>query len=183
MAESLLLINGLPASGKSTLAEELATRLGWPLLSKDDVKEALADLTGPAVPSDRLGGIAMDTIWTLAAEIPTGVVVESFWWAHRDTEHVDQGLRRTGATRLAELWCEVDEQTARDRYEERDRHVVHEPDWTLWDSDDWKQNPPAPLGLAPVVRVSTEQEYDVDAVLAEIGVALDGVEEPAAPLE
>ncbi|PJJ73055.1 putative kinase [Diaminobutyricimonas aerilata] len=178
MANPLLLINGLPASGKSTLAEDIATRLGWPLLSKDDIKEALADLVGPAVPSSNLGMIAMDTIWSLTAHIGTGVVVESFWWAHRDREHVERGVRESGAETVVELWCEVDDEVARQRYEERERHVVHEPDWDLWDSEEWKQNPPVPLDLGPVVWLRTDSEYDVDAVMAELGAAFSNTDDP-----
>jgi predicted kinase len=44
MAGALVLVNGLPDSGKTTLASGLAAPLGAVLLSKDAVKEALAEL-------------------------------------------------------------------------------------------------------------------------------------------
>jgi predicted kinase len=43
---NLLMILGSPASGKTTLARRLAVDLALPILSKDDVKEALFDLPG-----------------------------------------------------------------------------------------------------------------------------------------
>ena len=42
----LLMIAGLPASGKSTVARRLAGAFGMPVLEKDDFKEALFDTVG-----------------------------------------------------------------------------------------------------------------------------------------
>lgn len=43
---SLVVIGGLPASGKSILAGRLQSQLGWPLLAKDDYKELLFETLG-----------------------------------------------------------------------------------------------------------------------------------------
>lgn len=69
-----MLVNGLPGSGKSTLAPPLARELDAQLLSKDAVKEALAEcISRPdAVPS--LGAIAMEAVWAMAAAIPQAAV-------------------------------------------------------------------------------------------------------------
>jgi predicted kinase len=40
---ALIIVSGLPATGKSTLAEKLAPELGWPLFAKDHFKELLYD--------------------------------------------------------------------------------------------------------------------------------------------
>lgn len=37
----LILLRGLPGSGKSTLSDALSRRLGWPVIDKDDVKDVL----------------------------------------------------------------------------------------------------------------------------------------------
>ncbi len=42
---TLIVVCGLPATGKSSLAEELRDRLGWPLFAKDQFKELLYDST------------------------------------------------------------------------------------------------------------------------------------------
>ena len=44
----LILITGLPGTGKSTLARSLARHLGVPLICKDTIKEPLLDLLGAA---------------------------------------------------------------------------------------------------------------------------------------
>ncbi len=43
MTPLLVLVSGSPGSGKTTLARRLATDLGFPLLSKDTIKEALGE--------------------------------------------------------------------------------------------------------------------------------------------
>jgi predicted kinase len=43
---SILIVSGAPASGKSTLAGALAEVFGYPLLSKDTLKESLFDSLG-----------------------------------------------------------------------------------------------------------------------------------------
>ncbi|MCY3801430.1 MAG: ATP-binding protein [Chloroflexi bacterium] len=64
----LLIVNGHPATGKTTLAEFLSRRLALPLLSKDYVKETLGDQLGTASYEDstRLGRAAFEIIFTLA---------------------------------------------------------------------------------------------------------------------
>ena len=46
MAVRLLIIAGMPASGKSTVASLLAKKFGYPVLEKDELKEALFDTVG-----------------------------------------------------------------------------------------------------------------------------------------
>ncbi len=46
MQAKLVIVMGLPCSGKSTLARKIAARFGFPLMAKDVVKEALFDTLG-----------------------------------------------------------------------------------------------------------------------------------------
>ena len=74
----LLIVNGHPATGKTTLAEFLSRRLALPLLSKDYVKETLGDQLGAASYQDstRLGRAAFEIIFTLAESwLKSGVSV------------------------------------------------------------------------------------------------------------
>jgi len=43
-----VLIGGSPASGKTTLGDELGKALGFPVLHRDPISEAIADVSGPA---------------------------------------------------------------------------------------------------------------------------------------
>jgi predicted kinase len=165
MANAVILVNGLPASGKSTLAAKLALLLGCPMLSKDAVMESLAEFTAETVDGSALGGIAMDTVWSLAAAIEDGAVIDSFWFAGRDDEFVRAGIARSGATRVVEIWCQVPKEVAVQRFEARARHPVHgaQIDFQIGDLGGAQ-----PIAIWPVVRVDTSAPTDFDRLLPEL---------------
>ena len=66
----VILVNGLPATGKTTLARRLATDLRLPLLAKDAIKETLFDTLGwsDRVWSRRLGAVTFTLLYMLLEE-------------------------------------------------------------------------------------------------------------------
>ena len=72
----LILIAGLPGTGKSTLARTLALHFGVPLICKDTIKEPLLDVIGAAdrAESRRLSDASFAVMFALAREcLRTGV--------------------------------------------------------------------------------------------------------------
>jgi predicted kinase len=159
MADRVVLVNGLPASGKSTLGAQLAKRLGWVFLSKDAIKEAFGELVWPHVSSPRLGGLALDSLYALAGAIDGSAVLDAIWLSNRDRPFLDAGLVTMGEPRVLEVWCDIPEQLARERFERRmpDRHEMHE----SWRPGFWE-------GAGPItrdpLRVDTSSDVDVDAL-------------------
>lgn len=66
-----ILVSGMPASGKSTIAAYLSRELGLPLLSKDSIKELLFDDLGFSSRAEkvRLGVAAMDILYYAAGQL------------------------------------------------------------------------------------------------------------------
>lgn len=69
--KSCILVAGMPASGKSTLAGQLSRQLGIPMFSKDDIKEKLYDTVGFRCRAEKvaLGVGAMEILYYAAGQV------------------------------------------------------------------------------------------------------------------
>jgi predicted kinase len=172
-----VIVNGLPGSGKTTLAPRLARALDLPLFAKDAVKETLADVIGVTPPDGRtplewsrtLGAATNEAIWTLLGLSGRGAVLESPFLARlRDLAAV--GLKRAGVALddVHEVWCDVPLEVAMARYATRAarRHPIHFDD--LDKSDRWADwaTSAEPLGFGTVHRIDTTTPIPDQAIAA-----------------
>ncbi|WP_194290952.1 AAA family ATPase [Nocardia aurantia] len=167
-----MLVNGLPGSGKSTLGRALARTMDAQLLAKDTVKEILANCLDNTAELPALGGIAMDTIWALAQSLSGTVIVDSWWFRPRDLDFARSGIRRTGASRAVEIWCEVPAATARTRYasRRRDPAVYSDAQRLVKDWDTWAAHA-APLRLTATLMVDTSGPVDCTRLAERLRIA------------
>lgn len=167
-------VNGIPGSGKSTLATGLGRELEYPVVSKDVIKEALADLLHVRLPTRELGALASDVMWSMAGMVDGPVIVESFWATGRDEEFFRLGAARAGIRVAVEVWCDVSIETARGRFAERPRHPVHQDDGHQFEWEQLAQDA-RPISGYPLIVVNTESAVDVGALSREIRAALSPV--------
>lgn len=171
MVAHLVLLNGLPGSGKSTLGAELARGLGAVMISKDAIKEAVAAAV-PGVPTKTLGSAAADMMWDLAAGVPGVALLESWWFKPRDLAFVRKGLQRCGDPTTVEIWCDVPAALARDRYAARRRHSLHDDERRLADSWTAWADKAEPLGVGETIWVRTDRPVDLEGVAAHVTALL-----------
>lgn len=169
----MVLVNGLPGAGKSTLSRELGPLLGATILIKDAIKEALADAVGlETFSTARLGAVTMETVWLLASQEPDLVLVDTFVYPQRNLVHLQDGLRVAGVQQIVEVWCDVPIELAWQRYLARQRHPVH-PQGPAIKKHWWSSATDfAPMALGPVIRVDTSVAVDVSMVAADVRAAL-----------
>jgi glucokinase len=172
-ASSVILVNGVPGAGKTTLARALSRRLRLPLFSKDVIKEAHADVFGAAPPAgcspsdwDRqFGAAANQTMWALLADAPAGAILESTWPAAQTWPYVASGLARAGAGHPVQIWCQIPVAVARARFDQRQpsRHLLLIPP----DDADWEQRwaRAEPLPIPDTLRVQTTEPVDVETIV------------------
>jgi predicted kinase len=161
-ARLLVLVHGVPGSGKSTLAAALAVELGWPLVSKDAIKETLLDALGFAdrEASRRLGAAAGEVCWTVIGG-SAGPVVLDTWLPDRAI--VEAGLARARIDRVVEVWCRADADVVRERYRSRLRHPGHFDDDNLDELEEWLVIA-APLRIGEVVDIDTTSPLTAEDV-------------------
>lgn len=122
----LVVVTGMPSSGKTTVAEALAARLVLPLIAKDDIKESLYESIGAddVAASARLGTAAYALIFDLARTmLASGVslIVEANFFREQECDFASLPRHR-----LAQLHCHAPLAVLLDRYAGRSRHAGHQ---------------------------------------------------------
>jgi predicted kinase len=161
----LVYVSGSPGAGKTSLAGPLAAELGYALLTKDLIKETLHDALGaPEVDlawSRRLGGAAMELLWTLAARSADVVIEANF----RPRSAYERSRLTALGGRPVEVHCACPPALAVSRYNTRPRHPVHHMTHaSVAAMAEWDR----PVGIGVLVAVDTTTPLDVAAVAAEV---------------
>lgn len=118
----VILVNGIPASGKSSLAVELSAQTGWLQLSLDGIKNPfLQRLDGvDRAFNRRLGQASYQVIWSIIGDAPQGsTFIVDAWFGFQSKEVLTDYLTQAGVTQVLEIWCQISPQTAAARYEAR----------------------------------------------------------------
>lgn len=161
----VVVITGLPGSGKTTLAVPLATALDAALVARDTIKEALGDALGPVddARSQLLGRASYEVLFAIARSTPGRVVVESNFGA--EAVPTLQGLTEGP---IVQVFCTCPVDLAVSRYRSRPRHPVHRIP-VVSERRLLEMGPVSPLPLdGRTITVDTTTRVDVEAVAREV---------------
>ena len=119
---AVILVNGVPASGKSTLARMISTRRQFPLLTLDRVKEPFFEHLGAGDReyNRKLGRASYRAIFDLIGDFPHGSTsVVDAWFGFQPIEVLRSHLERNDIGRVIQIWCASSPATVTARYAAR----------------------------------------------------------------
>jgi glucokinase len=174
----VVLVNGVPASGKSTVARAIAEAKGWPLLTLDTVKEALfVHLgTGDRDHNRLLGKASYQAIFAIVGDFPDGATaVVDAWFGFQPVEVLNDHFARAGVGKVAEVWCHAPAEIIGERYRSRlgQRHAGHLGESYIPELINLARRA-RPLGSFPLFAVDTTSPLDMAALAAWLETELNG---------
>lgn len=169
-ARRAVLVNGIPASGKSTVSRGIADRMGWPLLALDTVKNPFLEVLGGA---DRefnrtLGRASYQAIWSLVGDAPAGsTFIVDAWFGFQPRQVLEDHLRRAGVEHTVEIWCHAPGEVLAERYGARlGQRLPGHPGAAYIPELIELAKRAEPLRRGPLFDVDTTRPIDFDAITA-----------------
>lgn len=173
----LIIINGLPGSGKTTLAKRLSQNVGVPVFSRDGIYESLFD----ALDCDtaKLGSASFSLLYSIAGSILAAgqpLIIEGFFGRPdlRSAEFLR--LQQQHDFEPLQILCKADGAVLLERFLARagsaDRHAGHsDMAWLEQNRERLLRGQLEPLALdGQVIEIdtSTPDGFDYEAVLRQV---------------
>ena len=183
---ALILVSGAPATGKTTVANSLSTRLRIPVIGKDAIKESLFETMGHNNRewSKKLGFASIVLMFELVeGQLAAGnsVIAETSFYPDTDRPRVE-ALRATAHFTTIEVHCTADPNVVITRYRDRQDTGEQHPGHRLDDSElrrleqalqDGSFHPMGLEGELLTVDTTDLAKFDLDAVVEAVRSMLD----------
>jgi predicted kinase len=161
---TLILVNGLPGTGKTTLAAKLSQDLSLPSMGKDMLKEFFFDTlhTDGREQSRTLGKAVIEMLYILIETYLShnmSIIIESAFFTEFSRPKIKAILDKHPA-RVVEVYCFTEQNVRRERFKTRDlsgeRHKGHVIASDLIGTDDPEPlEQYAPLEVGQLVKIDT----------------------------
>lgn len=164
----LVMVNGVPASGKSSVAAALANATGWQLLSLDTVKNPfLEEIENVDRPFNRkLGRASLKAMFALLRATRGGTFIMDAWFGFQPRDFVEQLIKEAGIDAVAEIWCSAPPEVIGARYGARaSARLPEHPGPEYVPELIALASRAEPLSLGPVHQVDTTVAFDVAKAL------------------
>jgi len=174
---NLIIINGLPGTGKTTIAKSIALKLSMPLIMKDAIKEFLFDTLGVKDRewSGSLGKFSYKYLYELTDFMLAdgqSIIIENAFEKQYSKPILEEIISKYKLNNIHEIYCFTDKDTRRKRYMERNetgnRHPGHVDHLNyLSNKDPEPTEKYGPLNIGKLVKIDTTDFslVNVDKVL------------------
>ncbi len=174
-ARRVVLVTGAPGAGKTSVAEPLAAALGFALLSKDPIKEALFDAldgcAGDLAQSRKFSDAAIAVMLALAAQCPQVVLEANF---HPHNVHERERIKNLGG-KIVEVYCSCPPDEMARRFADRGASTRHHPAHALKSlSPELLAEYDGPIGIGTVIRIVTLRPVSTSELVRRIREAWSG---------
>lgn len=121
--KKLILVNGIPASGKSTVSRTLSDYFAFPVLSIDEIKEpfmaGFADIIDRPL-NRKLGYAAYESMFNIVNSSSTKTIfILDAWFGFREKGILATYLENAGCKKPVEIWNRITPDNVAERYKQR----------------------------------------------------------------
>ena len=172
MKPQLIIVNGLPATGKTTLSKQISQLTNIPTISKDDIKELFFDQLGI---KDRewsaiLGASSIETLYLLAEQLlcySRSIIIEAPFQPNFSSHRLKNIAKKNDAE-ILEIYCltdpEVRHQRGQGQQQNDERHPGHLHNYQN-DDDQGLLKKYAPMKIGNYIEVDTSYPEKIDIEL------------------
>jgi glucokinase len=164
----LLMVNGVPASGKSSLAHGISKQTGWSVLGLDTVKTPFLELVeGVDRAFNRtLGRASYKSIFAIIQEAPEGATfIVDAWFGFQPVSVLQEHINMAGITNIAELWCHAPAEVLARRYSDRaGNRVAGHPGVSYVPELIALAKTAGPSQLGPVLDIDTTEPQEIETI-------------------
>ena len=124
MKNTLILVSGLPGTGKTTLAKKISEEFKIPLLSNDAIKETMWDTLGHDFDfefTNKIGQTSFEVLFhcvNALASKGVSLVVEAHFNPEMNNPKLND-LKKKYGVNLLQIYCDCETETLRKRFKDR----------------------------------------------------------------
>jgi predicted kinase len=176
----LIIVNGLPGTGKTSIAKKISLKLKMPLIMKDGIKEFLFDTLGIGDRewSTMIGKLSYKYLYDLTDFMLSdgqSIIIENAFEKQFSKPNLEEIIGKYDIDKIFEIYCFSDQETRRKRYKERNesgkRHKGHVDHLNyLSGSNPEPIEKYSPLGIGHLIKINTNDfsTVSIDTIIEKI---------------